>query len=335
MRKDPTEFRARFKAYKEGKMPYENGLPRYEDGTSNIIQYDEDTRDQSEYGEDTADRLLYYVRDPLTVSKNVIQSILHPKGVVERIMRQGSGGVRSVNDVIEGIFLNRGGDYTGYVPGHNSTESSYDRDLVGLYLYGNDRGFQKIDASDNIGHSYDKEIISSGRDPKNISTYYGRFPVNKEIILPKYAEKNVKALIDSGITTTIPLHSYPKSGSDDVARFLATLSMKNNKPVVSYSDMWDFIPEQYNQEYGSGFFENMQSYIADKSGTPFILRQNVPIKFDDVQYDINDQEDYYTVRGKDHNLADEILLRSGIIPEVIVYPSKKPSKRKIRQRQNK
>jgi len=32
MRKDPTEFRARFKAYKEGKMPYENGLPKYEDG---------------------------------------------------------------------------------------------------------------------------------------------------------------------------------------------------------------------------------------------------------------------------------------------------------------
>lgn len=32
MRKDPTEFRARFKAYKEGKMPYENGLPKYEGG---------------------------------------------------------------------------------------------------------------------------------------------------------------------------------------------------------------------------------------------------------------------------------------------------------------
>jgi hypothetical protein len=27
MYKDPTEFRARFKAYKEGKKPYENGRP--------------------------------------------------------------------------------------------------------------------------------------------------------------------------------------------------------------------------------------------------------------------------------------------------------------------
>ena len=32
MYKDPTEFRARFKAYKEGKKPYENGLPAYAPG---------------------------------------------------------------------------------------------------------------------------------------------------------------------------------------------------------------------------------------------------------------------------------------------------------------
>jgi len=32
MHRDPTEFRARFKAYREGKMPYENGLPRYAGG---------------------------------------------------------------------------------------------------------------------------------------------------------------------------------------------------------------------------------------------------------------------------------------------------------------
>ena len=34
MYKDPTEFRARFKAYKEGKKPYENGLPAYAPGKS-------------------------------------------------------------------------------------------------------------------------------------------------------------------------------------------------------------------------------------------------------------------------------------------------------------
>ena len=33
MYKDPTEFRARFKAYREGKMPYENGLPKFAGGT--------------------------------------------------------------------------------------------------------------------------------------------------------------------------------------------------------------------------------------------------------------------------------------------------------------
>lgn len=37
MYKDPTEFRARFKAYKEGKMPYENGLPKYSNGTPEAV----------------------------------------------------------------------------------------------------------------------------------------------------------------------------------------------------------------------------------------------------------------------------------------------------------
>lgn len=37
---DPTEFRKRFQLYKEGKMPYENGLPKYEDGKVNWPRWD-------------------------------------------------------------------------------------------------------------------------------------------------------------------------------------------------------------------------------------------------------------------------------------------------------
>ena len=48
MHRDPTEFRARFKAYKEGKMPYENGLPKYEDGKDPIDQSRIDARQQLE-----------------------------------------------------------------------------------------------------------------------------------------------------------------------------------------------------------------------------------------------------------------------------------------------
>lgn len=36
MRRDPTEFRQRFQAYKEGKMPYKNGLPKYKGGKSGL-----------------------------------------------------------------------------------------------------------------------------------------------------------------------------------------------------------------------------------------------------------------------------------------------------------
>ena len=41
MHRDPTEFRARFKAYKEGKMPYENGLPKYRGGKVNWPRWDD------------------------------------------------------------------------------------------------------------------------------------------------------------------------------------------------------------------------------------------------------------------------------------------------------
>ena len=33
MKKDPTQFRERFKRWKEGEQVYEAGLPKYEDGT--------------------------------------------------------------------------------------------------------------------------------------------------------------------------------------------------------------------------------------------------------------------------------------------------------------
>jgi hypothetical protein len=40
MRRDPTEFRERFAAWKAGKKVYENGLPKYGDGTTNVIPED-------------------------------------------------------------------------------------------------------------------------------------------------------------------------------------------------------------------------------------------------------------------------------------------------------
>lgn len=40
MRKDPTEFRERFAKWKAGEKVYENGLPKYGDGTTNVIPED-------------------------------------------------------------------------------------------------------------------------------------------------------------------------------------------------------------------------------------------------------------------------------------------------------
>jgi hypothetical protein len=65
MYKDPTEFRARFKAYKEGKKPYENGLPAYAPGK------------EPDYEKDTADFLKQYegFRDTVYLDGKGIKTI--------------------------------------------------------------------------------------------------------------------------------------------------------------------------------------------------------------------------------------------------------------------
>ena len=293
MHRDPSKFRARFKAYKEGKMPYKNGLPMYADGQ---LPEDEGRQQAS-------------IPGPVTVLGNLVRSVVHPKQTAERIMRQSAEGVRSAEDILGGVLLNKSGSYTGHEGG-----SINNRDLVSLYLYGNENGFQRINPADNIGHSYDNEIIASGRDPKDIRTYYGQFPVPNYFILPKYAEEQVRALLNSGIDVTKSFNEESiKDNTDDVARYLATLSQKNGQPVVSYSDMWDFIPDQYNNEYSRDLLDRIVVYAADKAGTPFILRQNVPITFSD---------DDYSWQGKpnEDDFRNQILLRAGVMPEVTVYP---------------
>jgi hypothetical protein len=36
---DPTQFRERFKAWKDGKKPYKDGLPAYKNGTDDMPDY--------------------------------------------------------------------------------------------------------------------------------------------------------------------------------------------------------------------------------------------------------------------------------------------------------
>lgn len=79
MRKDPTEFRKRFAAWKNGKQPYKNGIP-YDDDNHNI-EYDHARAAQLGYQPDATGH--YDTRDYET--GRYLKSPIHPtvmKGVV-------------------------------------------------------------------------------------------------------------------------------------------------------------------------------------------------------------------------------------------------------------
>ena len=55
--RDPSGFRDRFKRYKEGEMPYENGLPKYHDGTVPEFDKDESQQKAEQWADDWKFRL--------------------------------------------------------------------------------------------------------------------------------------------------------------------------------------------------------------------------------------------------------------------------------------
>lgn len=48
---------------------------------------------------------------------------------------------------------------------------------------------------------------------------------------------------------------------------------RNGEPAIIVSDLWDFSPKEYGKKWG-GAKAYMQSYMLDKAGTPFILRDD-------------------------------------------------------------
>ena len=68
MRRDPTEFRKRFKAYKEGKKPYENGLPAYKGGKK-LSKFTQSLSGKHRHIiDDTVDYMLGQGVDPILIS---------------------------------------------------------------------------------------------------------------------------------------------------------------------------------------------------------------------------------------------------------------------------
>ena len=118
MRRDPTEFRARFNAYKNGKMPYDAGLPKFAEGTGGVENNitEEYAPIVSDTYQSTVNKLkqqtaAFNVDDYVYVAKK-----LHPEITKEQVMN---------------VYNN-----TPYVASDSSRGST-----LGLYRHGEDDGY--------------------------------------------------------------------------------------------------------------------------------------------------------------------------------------------------
>lgn len=119
MRRDPTEFRARFNAYKNGKMPYDAGLPKFAEGTTGEVENnitEEYTPIVSNTYQSTIDKLKQQTADFNVDDYVYVAKKQHPEITREQVLA---------------AYNN-----TPYVASDSSIGNAY-----GLYRHGEDDGY--------------------------------------------------------------------------------------------------------------------------------------------------------------------------------------------------
>lgn len=231
----------------------------------------------------------------------------------------------------------------------NSQASNYARDLHSLYIYGNDaEQFKEAPELKDLGVDYVQYLRSVGKDPDRIRTYKGRFG-NEDfpVFLPESIKPAVIEYINSSHNRTFPvtIGGY-WSKQDDVANHLRRFTSVKGEPFMVNSDLWDFTPSEYSKSWGAS---QWKAKLLDRVGTPFILKNMVPVRFvpdEEFYYDRERPNRYgakptkYQYQSLENhnnrtlqNLYDrqlqsnpnhytELYKEFGILPELIVKPKK-------------
>jgi hypothetical protein len=226
------------------------------------------------------------------------------------------GASRDAGQIMEGIIN---------APSTVKDRKNKQRELLSLYLYGNDLGqFEEAPELVNRGVEYDKYLRSVGRDPKTVKTYKGNMPWT--ITLPDFVnEEDIADLVRKGKTRTYG--NYMKGSDrpvDTVANYLQRISLNaEGKPEVVNSDLWDFQPKEYSEgwgAYGGRLTSYLQAKALDVVGTPFILKDIQPINY--VSADDYYRVDPYTGLSQKEESSEEILKTLGVLPEVTLMLDK-------------
>lgn len=209
------------------------------------------------------------------------------KKLAEKIMSTSPRSYRSVND-LKNINTN-----IGSYKGSESIYSDSDRNLIKLYLYGNEKGFKPI--SKNVktidfGERY-KKLYPKAKYYEMDSIYKNGDPVTvdtHDVINESFINKK-PIKISLGYTSENPI-----SPIDNIAGHQIQTDF-TDVPTLITQDLWKFNPADYMKRWGhrsGNLLAQKQAGILDKLGKPFYLVQNNPMVTwgnKSTFYDINNE----------------------------------------------
>ena len=157
------------------------------------------------------------------------------------------------------------------------------RDLVKNFIYGEDKGFKK---------SNKKPLIVNGEIYPD-RQYYGNIAPIDTIYLPKSMQPTIDSLIaeksiysmnhNSGYTPSFYQQDRMKNYTyDNVAQHSGVFHKnKRNQYSTELFDLWDFMGDyKYGADWiAHAFQKNLESDQFFPNAGPFVLRQEIPIKF--------------------------------------------------------
>ncbi len=156
-----------------------------------------------------------------------------------------------------------------------------DRDLIRLYLYGDEKGFTK----------YKGDPLVINGDTLKYNQYYGTIYPSNTIYLPNSMRDQIDELINEKGFIGINNYSIHRDKDaitdyiDDVGNASAYFrKTKDGKYKMSMYDIWDF----------NKVFDKL---IPEKGAGPFVLRQdNVNVVFDDKK--VTDYSDFFSKESR-------------------------------------
>jgi hypothetical protein len=156
-------------------------------------------------------------------------------------------------------------NYTGNV--HKDLTDNLKRDLVNLYLKGDTTGFEDVTDNEYYHHGPDyKRYFQQNYPGLSPRTY----KMSSDGIPLELTQKEID-YANAHLNRSTQVDDLWTEGGDNVGHYNRWYKIINGKLYAIDSDVWDFNPKDWT-------WEGDDNKIADKAGTPFILKAIRPVK---------------------------------------------------------